>query len=545
MDSITPPQSPDQPSPPAGPEPPEGGAHTTVTPDKKLHAKSKKRWLIMLAVGLPLLALIGFLIAAMLRGRSAPTVVKQDIPLLRYGTVEGPINSFYPGNSNAQTEFDVNEQIFEGLVTYENRTKIVPLLATSWTNPDDSTWIFDLKQGVKFHTGRTMTAKDVKYSLENFRDTNFGQLFGTTIKSVDILDDYKVQINTDGPDPVLLNKLTFLFIVDSQSDKQNDPVNGTGPYQMKSDTTPTEKELQLVAFDDYHGGHVYTRALTWLLYDDEEGMLEASKKGEVDFVGSFFKADKVRQLKELDLETYDIEGLAVSHIGINHSKTGSPVQKLKIRQAMYYAMDVPALLKAGDSRGNPASQIVPQDIPGYNPAVTRPARDLEKAKQLVKEAGYPGGVTLTLSYPVISENTIKEFVRQMAEANITVKLDPQPDTSSLIDKILNGQTEIYSVSYSTDILDAIDVFGFLGSFITPGSGKAEVDALTAKANTTLDPNERLKILQETSKVLMDNMAWVPISVPIYTWGLDKSYVIQRDMPQQGVGIFFWKVYSRG
>lgn len=505
----------------------------------------KKSFLPKLLIGLLILLIVAagawFWFNRKLSNPSSTTITKKEIPLLKIGMTEGPI-AVYPDIEIGSDELDINRQIFEGLLRYEGGTKLKPLLATSWTNPDDSTWVFSLKQGVKFHTGRTMTAKDVKYSLEEIKkNKTFSTLFASTIKSVDVVDDYTVKITTDGPDAVLLNKLTFLYIMDSQSGTRTSPENGTGPYTLKSGSTVGEKKIELSAYDEYHGGRALTRALEMNLYTTDEAVA-ALKKKEVNLGGTVTE-DELAELTTMGYSAFYTKPLNVYHLLPNQKMKDNPLANLKVRQAVYYALDGEVLAKARKLKGISASQIVPEEIPGFNPAIKRQPRNIEKAKQLLAEAGYPNGVTFTLTHFSEAQDAYDEIARQLKEANITAVDDSIPEAEVLIDKAYGGKSQVYFASYSSDVFDAIDVISLFFKD-TPNYSNPKVNELIAKANTTIDTSKRLATLQELSKVLMDDMAWIPLYLPQFAWAVDSSYVLPLDQLGGSLGVYFWQVYQK-
>ncbi len=261
-------------TPPEQPETPDNLSPEPAGPPKRLKIS-------LLVVGI--LLLVGGGVLAFMKNREhvAPTApVAQDITQLKVGLVEGPLDRFYPDGPLSTGNFTLDRQVFEGLVRYDQQAKIIPLLATGWTNPSDDTWVFQLRHGVKFHTGRTMTASDVKASLLA-RDNGFTQAYGTTIKKVDVVDDYTIKITTDGPDPILLNRLSLLFIFDASSKVKNSPSDGTGPYELKTGTKPTADAIDLTAFADYWGGHAYTRELDFRVLPTEAKMSDALRSHKI------------------------------------------------------------------------------------------------------------------------------------------------------------------------------------------------------------------------------------------------------------------------
>lgn len=467
---------------------------------------------------------------------------KKDIPLLRLAIYGTPLNAFYPANNlPSLSTLQVDAQIYEGLVQFTDKSKITPLLATSWTNPDDSTWIFNLKPNVKFHTGRVMTAADVKYSIETFQKDSLGAEFAFGLKSIDVINDNQVKITTDAPDPLLLHKLAYLYIVDSKASKPGDPSTATGPYEVKPGTTPSETSLELVAFDGYHGGHIYTKAINWTASDDEDELAKALIDGKLDFASGIDTQKNIDAIKkQTKMAIVSDKSVSISHIGINIYKKGSPLANLKFRQAIDTALDRTEIIKATGFKSSQATQIVPQDVPGYNPDIKATPHDLNKAKQLLADAGYANGATFTISYSKGgATDLVNNIATQLKPLGITVQLDPQDDFQALVDKVNAGQTDAFILSYGSDLLDASDPIAV--NFQSINYKNPKIDDLLTKAGTTIDQAKRLQYLQDASKILMDDVAWVPLYSIDDTSVQDPSLVIKRDNFN---GSYFWQVYRQ-
>lgn len=479
-----------------------------------------------------------------------PVAVKNDIPLLRYGDFEGAMNTFYPKTDTDNITLNMNTQIFEGLVSYQDRTKIVPNLATSWTNPDDSTWVFKLRSGVKYHDGNTMTAADVKSSIAAIKQNADFNIYDDSIKSVDAVDDQTVKITTNAPDPVLLNKLAFLFVIDSKGPATAKPYDlGSGPYTVKTGTTPDEDNVDLVAFDGYHGGHIYTREVTYKLYTDpnnsEAQALADLKAGKLDFAGFFTDIKNINSAKSAGLSSLEVPDLNVPNLIFNTKKAGSPLQKLGVRQAIYETIDIPALLKAigRDNPANtPATQVVTKEIPGYNPAITRPAVNLDHAKQLLAQAGYPNGVTITLTAATVASDVANELARQLKTVGITLKLDLQPPNNQLFAFVQSGKVEMFYSTLGPDFLDGAEVFA--QAYQTPNYSNATINALLDQAGKTTDSGKRLQILQQVSKLGMDDLAVAPLYYRVNEYLAKSNLVLHQDQPNLASGVYFYKVYSK-
>jgi peptide/nickel transport system substrate-binding protein len=561
---ITPNSTPET-TPPPPEQPPVSPAPQTPAPPKPLEPspvaqqpaakpKSKKLWLVLaviLAVLLAGAAAYWFLVRTDNKTNQTATETKKDVPLLRYGTFEGTLNQFYPTTEDNTVTLLVNRQIFEGLVQFEDKTKVVPQLAQSWTNPDQNTWLFTLKPNVKFHTGNTLAPKDVVYSWEQIKKNELiGPLATSTIKNVEAVGDNQVKITTDGVDPILLNRLTNLPIMDSSAEGKADPKYGTGPFNLKEGTTPSATQIELVAFDDWHGGHVYVRELQVTVYPvDESGdttaaeskALDDLKADKVDLVG-FVTGERITTAKSGNLSLFPVDPPTVYKLLLNTKKANSPLANLKFRQALTYAVDVNALLKAigRDQTGKVATQLVPQSIPGYNSDITAPKRDVDKAKQLVKDAGYANGATLTITVAAQSKDVADELAKQLKEANITLNVVALEDTSNFFTDIDAGKIEMSYYSEGSDVLDASDVFASILGTVNYQNQTAS-DTL-AKAGQTLDQSTRLGYLQEVSKLLVDDVAQLPLYSNSNVWVTKQPFVMSTDILGLDIGVNFAKVY---
>lgn len=472
------------------------------------------------------------------------TTVKKDIAQITYGMLEdGSDNTLYPNAKNVTYNYDVNQQIFEGLVQFKDYNQIKPGLATSWTNPDDLTWDFKLRKNVKFHTGRVMTAADVKYSLENFKTTEIGKLYTGTIKSVQTVNDDEVKVVTTSPDPLLLNKLAFLYIIDSKSALKDSAENGTGPFTVKAGTKPDGKTVELVAFDDWHGGRPTTRALTYKTYPDEDALIAAAQKGEVNIAADIFESKNVVLMKsDSKFKPLAFPNIGQSVFRINSLKPNSPLANKKVRQALYSSLDLDNMLKARGLEGVVANQLVPSTVPGYNPKIPAHKRDVALAKKLLAEAGYPNGVTInfqTLNQP--DSKVPDQVVKEAKEAGITVVWKMYEESSAVEADIAAGKLDAFVYTVSTQLLDMSDVVS--AYFQGVDYNDPTVNDLMSQANKTLDSAKRLELLQQVSTKLNDDVAYIPLYVRTQHYFTDPSFVLTRDRGGEALGVNFAYAYA--
>ncbi len=456
----------------------------------------------------------------------------------------------YPAAETALTpgQVSTNAQVYEGLVRYEELSKVKPLLATNWTNPQGATdtWDFTLKQGVKFHTGRTMTADDVKYSIEAMAasGTESFSTYGSTIKDVTVLAPNKVRITTEGSDPLLLNKLTGVYIVDSKSDKKNDPINGTGPFTATKGAKQTESKLDLTAFDDYHGQKSYVKRLIFKNYDDYDAVAAAIKKKEVD-IGGDIPNDMLSPFKGSSFKTIVDESPVSLYFGFMVNKPNSPVNKKEVREAIQIALDRDAFFKETEFSGEVINQLIPKQIPGYDPTIQPITRDVEKAKTLLKSAGYPNGITIDLyHFSNINEDALKSLRESAAEANITIKTINFPDEERYTETVENNVPDMALLGWASSVNDGIDFFD-PGVTSSTGVNDPAFTALYTAAQSEFDTEKRLKLLQEASRYVSDNVLVLPAySKDYYVISTQPDYVYTQDITGLTFSFYYSKTYRK-
>jgi peptide/nickel transport system substrate-binding protein len=521
-------------------QPPQTGFYPSTAPQQSKKKRSKKYVLMILA-----LLIIGAGAAAFLLNRDEPQsnqaqTTKREIAQLNIGLVETDLTDINVNQEIASYDFMVNSQIFEGLVRYESKNKIVPLLATNWSNPDAKTWVFNLKQGVKFHSGGNFTAKDVKAAIDGLKsqDTDYSAIFTANIDTVTVNNDYQVTLTTKEPDAVLLNKLNSIYITEALAPKDRETtLAGTGPYVAKPGTKPSSNEINLVAYDGYHGERPLTRAVNFLTAKTTQELLDGVKNGKFNIVGTV--TDKEAQGTQAF--KYIVNEPEVGFFGINTTK--GPLAKKEVRQALRHGIDTQKLGETLGNKVNLKSQLIPNEIPGHNPEIQPAAYDPAKAKQLLAKAGYPNGLTINFSTGDTNPALAQETTRQLKEIGVTVKTKSYNDFNTYVDEVFGGNTEMYYLVYISDILDGVDIlttiFQDSANYKNP-----KVDQLVEEASGTIDAQKRLNLLQEASKIIDDDAAIIPTYSKDLIWLMDKDYQITQDMPSTFLSAYLAKVYEQ-
>ena len=479
--------------------------------------------------------------------------VKKDIPYLTYGFVDSSdITPTYPVNTiNSADVIQVDAQMFEGLVRYQDQIKIAPALATSWSNPDNTTWVFNLRHGIKFHSGRTMTAADVKYSLDyaiaNQNEDNSSTILAqaSNINQVTVVNPYQVKITTDGPDAVLLNQLAYLYIVDSKA-KLGDSNAGTGPYIVKPGSIkPNATTLDLVAFNGYWGGHVYTRTVHFQEEPTVDKLVTGTSEGKFDLTGSGSFTDQQLATIKAKVKYYRpivIADMGVSYVTLNLEKPGSPLQSVAARQAATYALNIPAILKAGGLTGTRANQVIPSTLPGYDPSIKNTSYDPAKARQLlatVPNASAP----LTLYYSAGDEGQVGEIAKELDAVGFNVKATAVGDFNAFLGQLTSGKGDMFYLSYDTNTLDGLDMVNNVVAN-TPNYTSPELTALINQASSTIDPATRIAVLQKIEQLVAKDVPTVALFTQTRTYTLTKPYVVNVSLPGgTDSGTYLYQVYQ--
>jgi len=512
--------------------------------------KSKKKMLLMLVV---VLLVLGGAAAAYfaMKGKDnnnqpqqQAQVTKKPVDLLTVGVTQPFFTDFYPKSESSIFPSEVNGQIFEGLTKYQNENEVVPNLAKSWTNPDNTTWDFVLAPGIKFHNGHNLTPAAVKASFDALAPTDYGQSYGSTIKSVTVKGSDTVEIKTTTPDSLLPNELAYYWVYDTTG-TANDPSTGTGPYTLKSGTTlsPSSTSIDLTAINNYHGGTPTTKEVIFKSYSDEKVLAQDVKDGKVD-IADLTSKDAVDQVTQAGYTSLLDKTPVVNFLLPNTLKTGSPLSKLAVRKAIYEGLDANTLMKADSRTGVLATQFVPQDIPGYNPDIKRPTYNATQAKADLAAAGYPNGFTITFTYFAPHSTLAAEVQKEMAAMGIKLTMDAETSGPTLQKKALGGQTDLFYIAFGSSLIDTSDVIQPL--LIDSANYKnTDLDKTYQQLTTTFNSQNRLTLMQQLNKQAMDDVAGFPLFVPDGRYLAVKSgLAVQIDNLINYLGIDFWKVYAQ-
>jgi peptide/nickel transport system substrate-binding protein len=316
---------------------------------------------------------------------------------LRVGFSEAPVD-LDPQTSTNLGDAQILENIYRGLTRYKSPTdlEIVGDIAESWTvSPDELTWTFKLRPGVKFHNGREVTADDVKFSIDRIRDPHTVATARSDfepVKGVQVVDPRTVAFHLKRPYSILPEVLQIpawsaIIPKEAVAQLKTEPV-GTGPFKFKSSVRNTS--LTLERFSDYwNKPKPLVDQLVFTFIPDENARVEALRSGQVDLIDSVPLAQAKVLQKNPSLSVASFGSSWVDEFGMNTKR--KPLDDVRVRQAIAYALNKDEITKAATfGLGKPADTMVAPVSPIKLDAKGLPY-DPARAKDLLKQAGLAGG----------------------------------------------------------------------------------------------------------------------------------------------------------
>lgn len=411
---------------------------------------------------------------------------------------DGPPLTLDPNAHREIVTRSVLSNCFEGLVGFDPAMRIVPQLAASWENPDDLTWVFHLRPGVRFHNGRPLESGTVALAIRKMSGT--GEKSGIRLSSIDTVftpDSATVVIRTSRPDAVLLNQLTKVYVV-SLSTPLAFPCDtgacsmaaGTGPYVMDR---WQGGEMCMKRWEGYWGDAPSLPAVRLLFREGHRGTEGLLRRGEADIaaginileVGRISRLPKVRIKKKL--------GLAVRYLRADPST--APYSDPAVRRAISLAIDRQELVDStAAGYGRPASQMVTEAVFGFNPSLPPLAHDPYSARALLAGAGYRDGPRLLLDVLETRRKLGGMIKRQLEEVGFSCSL------------CVHGREEFF--------LGAGRPSRFFLSAVASTSGDASaaisLDSRGAGSIGVMNASQRLAALQRAMAEFTARLEYIPL-----------------------------------
>ncbi|MCR4658020.1 MAG: ABC transporter substrate-binding protein [Lachnospiraceae bacterium] len=424
-------------------------------------------------------------------------------------------DSLDPHEAVAAGTKEVLFNMYEGLLKPEPDGNIVPAVCESYEVSDDGTlYTFKLRKGVKFHNGEEVKASDVKYSIEKSAGmTGQESLIAafSLIESVDIIDDSTVSIKLSEGNmefPAYLASMNASIIPESNKEPASNPI-GTGPYMYVS-RSPQEN-IVMKRFDDYWGEKAGIENVTFKVEANADTIVMDLLGGSIDMFPRLTTA-QVAQLSE-NFTIYEGTMNLVQALYLNNAVR--PFDDIRVRQALCYAVDIDGLLElAFDGKGVPiGSSMFPAFGKYYMEELNDIyPHDIDKAKELLKEAGYENGFSFKITVPSNYQphiDTAQVLVEQFKEIGVTADINLVEWNSWLSDVYSdrNFESTVIGVDASSMTARAL-----LERFVSDAGNNfinfndPEYDEIFNKAISTADDEESTAYYKDLERILAEDAA---------------------------------------
>jgi peptide/nickel transport system substrate-binding protein len=505
--------------------------------------------------------------AALIAFAAAPADAQEKV--FRYSTT-GDILGLDPHNNNEGPTNTMKSNLYGRLVHRLPDLSLEPDLATDWERVDDTTWRFTLREGVTFHNGNDFKANDVVYSFERQSQESSDMAFAlASVAGVEAIDDYTVEITTDGPDPILLLNMPNFYIVDEEYMEANDAfevvagagvqnfantnANGTGPFRLVE--WVQDNRVVVEPFEDHwnHGDRMHNldRAVFTPISNDAT-RVAAILSGEIDAMYPVPLQDIPRLNGDPNVNVMEGPELRTIFFGFDHHRDelldmpGSgenPFKDQRVRRAFALAIDKEGI-KRVVMRGaaTPTGSMVAPGINGFQADLNEPyPYDPERAMELLEEAGYGDGFPITFDCPndryVNDEAICTAMVPMLERIGIDVTLNAQ--TKSLhFNKIREHDTSFYMLGWTPGSYDAYNPLQNLmtmdgeaqGAWNSGRYNNPEVEELTDRIATEVDEEVRDELIHEAFRIHKEDVGHIPLHQQALAWGVRTDTVgeiIQR------------------
>jgi len=424
---------------------------------------------------------------------------------------------------DAQSE-RIDDLIFDDLLTRDAHLTVAPGLAERWEIPDPRTYIFHLHHDVKFHDGRPLTSRDVKWTFDSLLQ---GKIRSTKsavyrlVNSIETTDDYTVVFHLKEPFTTLLWNLSdgaIGIVPEGSGDEMSRHPIGSGPFRFIS--AEPDKDVILARNDQYWGEKARLPNIRLIVVPDTTTRALELRKGSADIAINALTSDMVLTLeRDPNLAVLRAPGTVLAYMAFN---TRDPILKdERVRQALAYAIDRRPFieyLQRGFAR--PASSLLPPESWAYNPDVPSYDHDPARARQLLEQAGYPvvNGVRFHLTMKSSTEESTRLMaaVLQQQLRQVGIALDIRTfEFATFFSDVTHGLFQLYSLRWIGGNEDP-DIFEYVfhsSKFPPNGANRGyfadpRIDALIDQARQELDQNTRKQLYAEIQRTLADELPYI-------------------------------------
>lgn len=437
---------------------------------------------------------------------------------------------------DAQSE-RIDSLIFDDLLDRDDHFNVRPALAESWEIPDPLTYVFHLHHRVRFHDGRALTSRDVKWTFDSLLQRKVISVKTDVYKYVDHIDapdDYTIVFHLKEPFASLLWNLSDgavgIVPYGSGAEVAAHPI-GSGPFRFVS--ARLDQDVVIERNDDYWGAKPKIQRVRFAVIPDPTTRALELRKGSADIAINAMTADTVLTLeKDPNLQILRAPGTILMYLAFN---LRDPILKdVRVRQAIAYAIDRGPMIKyLWRDSARPAASVLPPESWAYDDKVQKYNYDPERARQLLDAAGYPAvnGVRFHITMKTATEETGRLLAAALQQQlrTVGIALDIRTfEFATFFSDVTHGEFQFYSLRWVGGNEDP-DIFELIfdsNRFPPKGSNRGfysnpRVDHLIDAGRHELDQNKRKQIYSEIQETLAKDVPYINL------WYLDNVMVATK------------------
>jgi peptide/nickel transport system substrate-binding protein len=483
----------------------------------------------------------------------------------------GSVTSVDPHFFNAAPNSSLALHFFETLVDRTHDAKLVPGLATEWRAVSPTVWEFKLRPGVTWHDGRPFTADDVVFTLSrvpNVPNSPGGFTgFIRSIERTEVVDPLTVRFHTAFPNPILPTEIASIFIISrhvgggaaTEDYNAGRAVVGTGPFRFASHRMGDRTEM--TRNDAHWGPRQHWQRVSYRFVANDPARSAALLAGDVDVIDQVASSDLARLQREPRVAVSEVQGLRVVYLMADFSRQGAvpgvtdnagqPLQRnpfldVRVRRALNMAIGRDAIAeRVMEGQATPNAQWLPPGTFSHNPAVTAQPADLDGARRLLAEAGFPNGFRLVLSTPndrfpndsriaqAVAQNWTRIGVQTAVEAQPWATFSTRSARQEYGIRLTSWGSVTAEASYMlVNIMQTFDREKRTGASNSGRFSSPELDAMIDRAVAIMDDAERERALQDIVKWVADNAPIMPIVQLNHTWASRRPIAYQARMDER-------------
>lgn len=502
--------------------------------------------------------MIRYALAAALACAAGPAMAQT----LRMG-VGAQVTSVDPHYHNISPNSAFATTIFDTLLEMDPRVRPIPHLATAWRAVAPDAWEITLREGVRFHNGSAFTAEDVAFTVERVRGVQNSPgsyaTYLTSIRAIEILGPHRLRILTHAPDPLMPVNLAMVPMLDRETHhgatteqfNSGQLAIGTGPYRLFSHQSGDRMELE--RNDAWFGPKPHWQRVSYRMITNDPARTAALLAGDVDIIDQVPTSDMERLAKDERIRLSRADSLRLVYFFLDRSRIGAnpfvtdndgkplernPFEDIRVRQALSLAIDRQAIVsRVMEGAARATAQFMPPGAFGHVPELEPPPRaDLDQARRLLAEAGFPQGFRLTLHGPndrYPNDARIVQAVGQMwTRVGVRTQVEVAP-YASFVTRASRQEFAAFLVSWGSStgepsaglrsVLATWNRERGLGAVNRARYSNPAFDRGLAAAMQELDDGRREAMLRDVTRLAMDDVGMIPTHLQVNVWAMRRGF----------------------